>query len=136
MSHDTPNQLVEQAIAAAQNAHCPYSQFCVGAALLTRDGQVFTGANVENASYGLTICAERSAIAAAITAGARDFEAVAIVASGDNPPLPCGACRQVMAEFCKDDFTIHIATIASPDAITTYRLHSLLPNAFSLNMNT
>ena len=132
MSSVNQQQLVQTAVAAAAQAHCPYSEFSVGAALVDRQGRVFQGVNVENASYGLTICAERSAICAAITAGSRDFDAIAIVASGDDPPSPCGACRQVLAEFCEPDFTALLATIAKPDAVTVYRLDELLPHAFTL----
>jgi len=132
MSQVSHQQLVQAAIDAASNAHCPYSGFRVGAALLAEDGRIYCGVNVENASYGLTICAERSAMCAAITAGARDFEAMAIVASGDDPPSPCGACRQVLAEFCSPDFTILLAALAKPDDVAVYRLDELLPHAFTL----
>jgi len=91
--------LVETAIAARSEAHAPYSNFAVGAALKCADGTVFTGCNVENLSFGLTMCAERVAIGAAVVAGHRDFRCIAIVADTDSPISPCGACRQVMAEF-------------------------------------
>jgi cytidine deaminase len=132
MSSIHHQDLVEAAVAAASQAHGPYSGLRVGAALLDREGRIFKGANVENASYGLTICAERSAVCTAITAGAREFEAIAIVASGDAPSSPCGACRQVLAEFCPGDFTILLATVDAPTEITTYRLDELLPHAFTL----
>ena len=132
MTPVTHQQLIEAAVTAAAQAHCPYSGFRVGAALLDREGNVFTGVNVENASYGLTICAERSAFCAAITAGAREFEAIAIVASGEEPPPPCGACRQVMAEFCSEDLAVLLATIDSPTDIQTYTLGELLPHSFTL----
>ncbi len=132
MTRATHQQLVAAAVAAAAQAHCPYSGFRVGAALLDREGDVFAGANVENSSYGLTICAERSAFCAAITAGAREFEAIAIVASGEEPPSPCGACRQVMSEFCSEDLTVLLATIDSPNNIQTYTLEELLPHRFTL----
>lgn len=132
MSNTTREQLIELAIAAASHSHSPYSQFRVGAALLARDGRIFVGTNIENASYGLTICAERAAFGAAISAGARNFDTLAIVASGDAPPLPCGACRQVMAEFCEGDLTVLLASISAPGVIQTYRLDALLPHAFTL----
>ncbi len=91
--------LVDSAIAARAQAHAPYSNFPVGAALECADGTVFTGCNVENLSFGLTMCAERVAIGAAVAAGSRDFHCIAIVADTDAPISPCGACRQVMAEF-------------------------------------
>lgn len=91
--------LVEAAISARTRAHAPYSNFAVGAALECSDGTVFTGCNVENLSFGLTMCAERVAVGAAVAAGHREFRCIAIVADTDAPISPCGACRQVMAEF-------------------------------------
>jgi cytidine deaminase len=91
--------LVEAAWQAREHAHAPYSNFAVGAALLAADGRIFTGCNVENLSYGLTMCAERVAVGAAVAAGARDFLALAVVADTAVPVSPCGACRQVMVEF-------------------------------------
>lgn len=91
--------LVKAATDARARAYAPYSHFAVGAALLSADNQVFTGCNVENISFGLTICAERAAVFAAVNAGCRDFLAIAIVADSNEPITPCGACRQVLAEF-------------------------------------
>lgn len=92
-------ELLEQARAVRENAYAPASRFSVGAAVRTADGRTFVGCNVENASYGLTICAERAAICAAVAAGAREVAAVAITSDLDEPARPCGACRQVLAEF-------------------------------------
>ncbi len=91
--------LLTHARQARESAYAPYSRFAVGAALLAKSGRVFTGCNVENLSFGLTSCAERNAIFAAVTAGEREFDAVAIVADSKSPVSPCGACRQVLAEF-------------------------------------
>lgn len=126
----TDVQLIRAAADAARHAYCPYSSFPVGAALLTRDGRVFTGVNVENASYGLTVCAERSAISAAVAAGALDFDTIAIAADGPNPVTPCGACRQVLAEFGPPQLRIVTASIHPPEATGVYTLNDLLPEAF------
>src|SRR5438045_9242771 len=93
------NQLIEAATTARRSAYSPYSQFFVGAALITKTGKIYAGCNVENVSLGLTICAERSAIATAIAQGSKDFVAIAVVTAGKKPAMPCGACRQVLAEF-------------------------------------
>lgn len=128
-------------------SYAPYSRFCVGAALLTREGRVFQGCNVENASYGLTLCAERTALGAAVAAGHRRFTAVAIVSSkapcgksrgflakkgGQTAPMPCGACLQALAEFCRPDFIIVTATAQNPAGMVSYTLKDLLPRAFRL----
>ncbi len=127
----THPQLVKLAIEATEHSYSPYSKFQVGAALLAEDGLVFLGTNVENASYGLTMCAERVAFGTAIAAGARAFEAIAIVSSGAVAPSPCGACRQVMAEFCGGSLVVVLARCTAPDVIRTFRLDALLPHAFS-----
>ena len=121
--------LLENARNAAKHSHSPYSKFRVGAALLCADGQVITGCNVENASYGLTLCAERNAITTAIAAGIRSFKALAVVAEG-TLPYPCGACRQVLAEFCEPAFPVLIADARALDAFEQHRLDELLPKAF------
>lgn len=122
-----PEDLISEAFQALEHAHAPYSEYLVGAALLCADGTVFRGCNVENASYGLTNCAERTAIFSAIAAGQREFTAMAIAASGESTPYPCGACRQVMVEFCQQDFPVHVARSEGYDTIS---LGELLPNSF------
>ena len=93
------HELIKTASTVRSFAYAPYSKFGVGAALLTKSGRVFAGCNIENLSLGLTICAERSAVAAAISAGEKDLVAIAVVTNSKKPTLPCGACRQVLAEF-------------------------------------
>lgn len=116
--------LVEAAWQAREHAHAPYSNFAVGAALLAVDGRIFTGCNVENLSYGLTICAERVAIGTAVAAGVRDFLALAVVADTAVPVSPCGACRQVMAEF-----GVPRALLANRTERLKFTLEQLLPRA-------
>ena len=99
MARTSKRDLVRAAAKARQRAVAPYSKFKVGAALLTKSGEIITGANVESASYGLTCCAERVALFNALTAGKRDFVAVAVVARAPGGPMPCGACRQLLAEY-------------------------------------
>ena len=119
--------LARQAWAARENAYAPYSKFAVGAALLSESGQVYEGCNVENASYGLTICAERNAVTAAIRAGSRKFLGMAIVADTKIPVVPCGACRQFLAEF-QPALPIYAATRSG--IIQLWLLSELLPSAF------
>jgi cytidine deaminase len=118
--------LIEAARGAQSRAYAPYSNFRVGAAVESVDGAVFTGCNVENASYGLTICAERAAISAAVVAGARRFRRAVVVSDVDPPAAPCGACRQVLAEFGLD---LPIDAVGSHRKVT-WRLAELLPAAF------
>lgn len=121
-----PKSLLAAASAARRGAYAPYSDFTVGAALLGRDGRIWTGANVENASYGLSMCAERTAIFNAVTAGARNFDALAVAGPEGVATLPCGACRQVLWEFAQ-----HLEVVyADGSAVKTTRLAELLPQAF------
>jgi len=123
--------LVSAARDVRRDAHAPYSRFQVGAAVLDERGRVHAGCNVENASYGLTICAERNAVAAAVAAGARSLRAVAIVTRERRPPAtPCGACRQVLAEFGDDEMPVLLA--GPTGAAEQETLGALLPRAFRL----
>lgn len=120
--------LVAAASAARDSAYAPYSQFRVGCALLAADGRVFTGANIENAAYGSTICAERVAMPAAVVEGAREFLALAVVGDGDGPCTPCGACRQVLFEFAPD---LLVLAGGGDGEVARYRLgEQLLPDGF------
>ncbi len=126
-------RLIRQAAAARRRAYAPYSKFRVGAALLTAGGRVVPGCNVENASYGLTLCAERTALATAVAGGHHDIRAVAVVAGGRQPVRPCGACLQVLAEFCRPDTPIVLAAAGRPAAFRVFRLRDLLPHAFRMS---
>jgi len=126
--------LIEKAMTAMKNSYSPYSGFCVGAAVLTENGNIYTGCNIENASYSETVCAERTAFLSAVKDGEKLFEAIAIV-GGKNGSVesfctPCGACRQVMAEFCGKDFEIYLY---NGTEIKTYTLGELLPESFSID---
>ena len=103
--------LIEEAKKAREHAYAPYSKFQVGAALLAKDGSMFHGCNIENASYGLTNCAERTAFFKAISQGVTEFEAIAIIADTEMPISPCGACRQVMLEFCATDMLVYLTNL-------------------------
>jgi cytidine deaminase len=118
------NELVKAAATAREAAYAPYSKFTVGAALLTNAGRLFSGCNVENISLGLTICAERAAVCAAVTAGAKDIERIAIISDSREPAVPCGACRQVLAEF-NPNMKIISATLEG--RTQEYDLGDLLP---------
>ncbi|MEM8943933.1 MAG: cytidine deaminase [Planctomycetota bacterium] len=129
MDEKLKSQLIAASLAARQQAYAPYSKFLVGAAVLTDDGKVVAGANVENASYGLTICAERVAATAAVAAGARSITAVAIATAG--AASPCGACRQVLAEF-GGSMAVLLVDADDPSAVRTTTLDQLLPEQFEL----
>ena len=115
------------ALAARENAHAPYSKFRVGAALEDTGGRVHTGCNIENATYGLTLCAERVSVFKAISEGAREFRRIAIAADTETLTPPCGACRQILWEFCGD---IEIALLNPRGKSETLRLKELFPRAF------
>ncbi len=121
-----PDDLLAQAIHTRAAAYAKYSKFAVGAALETRSGKVFTGCNVENLSYGLTICAERNAVFAAVAAGEREFARIVIVADSREPVTPCGACRQVLAEFA-DDLEVRSVNLQGDEYCANLR--DLLPRA-------
>jgi len=120
-------ELVRVATLARQRAYAPYSKYKVGAAIRSKRNKIHTGTNVENASYGLTICAERAAVFAAVGAGDVKFDAIAIVVDGDKPANPCGACRQVLAEF-SPDMRVILANVKGDRRATT--LAALLPEPF------
>lgn len=130
----TPEELVQMAICAMQGAYAPYSGYKVGAALLCADGAVYTGCNIENASFTPTVCAERTAFFKAVTDGHRAFSAIAVCGGKDGVITgyfpPCGVCRQVMREFCEDDFLVHMA--GAQGAVKTRTLAQLLPESFQL----
>lgn len=123
-------KLIKAALAAREMAYAPYSRFRVGAALLTAEGKVYTGCNVENASYGLTVCAERVALFKAVSEGSRKFAALAVVSDSTIHCVPCGACRQVLAEFGRD---LKIFMGNSQGNYIAMTLEELLPLAFALN---
>ena len=130
----TPLELVNLAIEAREHAYVPYSGFAVGAAVLTKEGKVYQGCNIENSAFGPTNCAERTAFFTAVYQGERDFEAIAIVGGREGQPVsdlcaPCGVCRQVMREFCKNDFKIYLSK--GDGDVLTYTLSDLLPLSFS-----
>lgn len=119
-------KLKESAKSAARSAYCPHSGYAVGAAVLADDGRIFDGCNIENASYSLTVCAERVAVFKAVSAGAKKITALYVYSDSGKPPYPCGACRQVLSEFC-DDATI-VVSDGKTDMITS--LEKLLPYGF------
>jgi len=119
--------LIEASLAARLNAHAPYSHFLVGAALEDQDGRVFTGCNVENATYGLSVCAERVAVFKAVSEGAEKFQRIAVAADTDVLTPPCGACRQILWEFCGD---IEVTLTNLHGKTETLRLKDLFPRPF------
>jgi cytidine deaminase len=122
--------LLAAALAARENAFAPYSEFRVGAAIEDIDGRIHTGCNIENATYGLTICAERVAVFKAISEGVRKFRRVAVAADTDRLTPPCGACRQILWEFCGD---VEIVLVNLRGKTETYRLKDLFPKPFDVS---
>jgi len=121
--------LLEASKTARETAYVPYSKFPVGAALLTKEGEVILGCNIENASFGLTNCAERTAIFKAVSEGKKEFAAIAISGDTEGPISPCGACRQVIAEFCAPDMPVYLTNLKGNVSETT--VAELLPGAFT-----
>ncbi|MGN1194854.1 MAG: cytidine deaminase [Acutalibacteraceae bacterium] len=129
----TDTELIEIAKQAAKNSYSPYSGYTVGAALLSKDGRVFTGCNIENAAYSPTNCAERTAVFKAVSEGVREFEKIAVVGGYKldfkDYFAPCGVCRQVLREFCNDDFVVLLGK--NGEEYLSYTLSELLPHSFS-----
>ena len=125
-----PDALIAAALAARENAFAPYSKFRVGAAIEDSDGRIHTGCNVENATYGLTVCAERVAVFKAISEGVRKFRRVAVAADTDRLTPPCGACRQILWEFCGD---VEIVLVNLRGQTETHRLKDLFPKPFDVS---
>ena len=133
LTNERLSELAELAAAARERAYCPYSGFAVGAALLDVNGNIWTGVNIENAAYGPTNCAERTAVFKAVSEGVREFLAIAVSGgkAGEEPDAlcaPCGICRQVLREFCRDDFKI---VLGKGEGMKVYTLSELLPESFS-----
>ncbi|HSI06330.1 MAG: cytidine deaminase [Myxococcota bacterium] len=129
MTHPLENEALKVARSARQRAYAPYSKFRVGAAVILKSGRVVAGCNVENATYGATVCAERTALWTAVaTHGERDVEAIVIVAEGDGPVVPCALCLQIMAEFCAPSMPIVLADMNAVQERTTFG--ALLPRPF------
>ncbi|MDM5315851.1 cytidine deaminase [Fictibacillus sp. b24] len=122
-------QLMDQAKLAREKAYVPYSKFQVGAALLTSEGKVYMGANIENAAYSLTCCAERTALFKAYTEGDKKFSAIAVVADTKRPVPPCGACRQVISELCPPEMPVYLTNLKGD--VQEILVKDLLPGAFS-----
>lgn len=126
----TDRELINIAVEASEKAYAPYSKFAVGAALECADGTVYTGCNIENAAYGCTNCAERTAVFKAVSEGKRDFRRIAIYADSEDYCMPCGTCRQVLNEFAP---AIEVLSVRSDGRYVSYSLRELLPRSFSLN---
>jgi cytidine deaminase len=122
-------ELIPEALKAREFAYVPYSKFQVGAALLSKDGQVFHGCNIENAAYGVTNCAERTALFKAYSEGVTQFDSLVVVADTDGPVSPCGACRQVISELCDSEMEVVLTNLKGD--IQRIKVKDLLPGAFS-----
>jgi len=131
LNDDAVSTLIACALKARENAYAPYSHYKVGAAVVVEDERVFFGCNVENASYGLSLCAERTAMASAVAAGAKRIRAVVVVTEAEPPGTPCGACRQWMAELGDDSMEVIAANTAGD--VRWFTLGQLLPDAFRLD---
>jgi cytidine deaminase len=123
--------LIDEARLARENAVAPFSKFKVGAALRTKAGKIFRGCNVENCTYGLTVCAERVALLSALAAGEREFDAIVVITQSDEPGTPCGPCRQLMWEYCGD---IEVALTNLTGKRIDYTLSELFPHPFSFSL--
>lgn len=130
MAQSPKTKLIRAAARARKSAVAPYSKFLVGAALLTKRGEIITGANVESASYGLTCCAERVALFKALTEGKKSFTAIAVVTRLPDGAMPCGACRQLLAEYAPSA-TVYVADSAALTKIREFQVRDLLPGAFN-----
>ena len=131
MIGDVERELYRRTLELKERAYAPYSNFHVGAVLRARDGTLFEGVNVENASYPVCVCAERNAIAAAVYAGVRELEAVAVCTDASPPSSPCGACRQVLAEFAKNPANVTVVAVNTKGEHRSWTLAQLLPDGFS-----
>ncbi|MED1203442.1 cytidine deaminase [Heyndrickxia acidicola] len=123
------DQLIQEALKARTQAYTPYSNFPVGAALITKNNKLYQGCNIENASFGLTNCAERTAIFKAVSEGEKEIQSIAICADTEGPVSPCGACRQVLAEFCDENTKIYLTNLNGNTVETS--INELLPGYFS-----
>ncbi len=132
IEEEKKERLIKRAKDARKNAYAPYSGFKVGAALLTSDGSIYTGCNIENASYGLTNCAERTAVFKAVSEGEREFETIALVGDSEGPTTPCGACRQVLLEF-SDDMEVIMSDLGGDTMVKG--LDELMKYPFKLKKN-
>ncbi len=126
----TDRELINIAVEASKSAYAPYSGFAVGAALECADGEVYTGCNVENASFGCTNCAERTAVFKAVSEGEREFTRIAVFAAGEDYCMPCGTCRQVLNEFAPD---IEVLSVRGDGRYVSYSLRELLPRSFRIS---